>query len=155
MEDILASIRRIISEDDDQGRKPAEAPLQLTTPAQPDDIEVFDDEPPAPTPQLAPPPVVAAPVARAPIPQPAPAPTQGAYVDDDSFVSPQAVNATASAFTRLSGSLRIAEAPGQTVEGVVRELLRPMLKDWLEANLPAIVEARVEAELERISRMAR
>ena len=56
---------------------------------------------------------------------------------------------------RLAGTLRIADTPNQTVEGVVRELLKPMLKEWLDKNLPAIVEARVEAELERIARLAR
>ena len=73
----------------------------------------------------------------------------------DSIVSQPAVTAASAALTRLAGSLRIAEQPGQTVEGVVRELLKPMLKDWLDQNLPAIVESRVEAELERIARLAR
>ena len=30
-----------------------------------------------------------------------------------------------------------------TTEGVVREMLRPMLRDWLDANLPTMVEAMV------------
>jgi cell pole-organizing protein PopZ len=64
-------------------------------------------------------------------------------------------NASAAALARLAGTLKISEQPGQTVEGVVRELLKPMLKEWLDRNLPAIVEARVEAELERIARLAR
>lgn len=42
-----------------------------------------------------------------------------------------------------------------TIEGLVRELLRPMIKDWLDANLPSIVEEKVEAEVQRIARMAR
>jgi uncharacterized protein len=61
----------------------------------------------------------------------------------------------AGSLARLAGTLRISDAPGQTVEGVVRELLKPMLKEWLDRNLAAIVEARVEAELERIARMSR
>ncbi len=161
MEDILASIRRIISEDDDQARRPPEPVLELKqpapTPAQApapsaaaeEDILVFDEEPAPrePEPQ-------AQPVARVAVPAaPVAAVDESAF--DEAIVSPQAVNAAASAFTRLSGSLRIAEAPGQTIEGVVRELLRPMLKDWLEAHLPAIVEAKVEAEVERIVRMSR
>ena len=43
---------------------------------------------------------------------------------------------------------------GNTVEAMVREMLRPMLKDWLDANLPAIVEAQVRKEVERIARNA-
>ena len=42
-----------------------------------------------------------------------------------------------------------------TIEGLVRELLKPMIKDWLDSNLPGIVETKVEAEVQRIARMAR
>ena len=42
-----------------------------------------------------------------------------------------------------------------TIEGLVREMLKPMMKDWLDANLPKIVEEKVEAEVQRIARMAR
>ncbi len=42
-----------------------------------------------------------------------------------------------------------------TIEGLVRELLKPMIKDWLDAHLPGIVEEKVEAEVQRIARMAR
>jgi cell pole-organizing protein PopZ len=70
-------------------------------------------------------------------------------------LSPPTATATAGALARLAGTLRIADTPNQTVEGVVRELLKPMLKEWLDRNLQSIVEARVEAELERIARMVR
>lgn len=42
-----------------------------------------------------------------------------------------------------------------TIEGLVREMLKPMIKDWLDENLPGIVEEKVEAEVQRIARMAR
>ncbi len=41
---------------------------------------------------------------------------------------------------------------GRTLEDVVRELLRPLLKTWLDEHLPGIVQAKVEAEVERIAR---
>jgi hypothetical protein len=41
---------------------------------------------------------------------------------------------------------------GRTVEELVSELIRPMLKTWLDDNLPAIVERLVRAEIERLSR---
>ena len=41
-----------------------------------------------------------------------------------------------------------------TIEGLVREMMRPMLKEWLDENLPGIVEKHVEAEVQRIARMA-
>ncbi|MEH6743203.1 DUF2497 domain-containing protein [Hyphomonas sp.] len=42
-----------------------------------------------------------------------------------------------------------------TIEALVRELLKPMMKEWLDANLAKIVEEKVEAEVQRIARMAR
>jgi uncharacterized protein len=40
---------------------------------------------------------------------------------------------------------------GETsLEGLTRELLRPMLAEWLEANLPSMVESLVQAEIARI-----
>ena len=40
----------------------------------------------------------------------------------------------------------------QTLEGMVLELMRPMLKGWLDENLPPIVERIVQKEVERIAR---
>jgi cell pole-organizing protein PopZ len=142
MEEILASIRRIISEE--EHAPVAEPVLDLTKPQPPEDDIVFEavEPPPAPersAPEPAPPPPA----------QATPAPLEGA------ILSAPTTHAAAGALARLAGSLRIADTANQTVEGVVRELLKPMLKDWLDHNLPAIVEARVEAELERIARMAR
>jgi len=74
---------------------------------------------------------------------------------NDSIVSPPTIRHASGSLTRLAGALRIAESPNQTLEGVVREMLTPMLKEWLDQNLPAIVEAKVEAELERIARLVR
>jgi hypothetical protein len=39
-----------------------------------------------------------------------------------------------------------------TLDGMVREMLRPMLKAWLDDNLPNMVERLVRAEIERVSR---
>lgn len=160
MEEILASIRRIISEEE---QAPADAPvLDLTdhaaeeapvAAAAADDDIVFEAveqvvaaeaPPPAAAPAPAP-----TPRASAPIPETVTA------VTPDSILSPPSASAAAGALARLAGTLRVSDTPGQTVEGVVRELLKPMLKEWLDRNLPAIVEARVEAELERIARLAR
>ncbi|MFB0611904.1 DUF2497 domain-containing protein [Aurantiacibacter poecillastricola] len=41
---------------------------------------------------------------------------------------------------------------GETsLEGLVREMMRPMLAKWLDANLPDIVERLVKAEIARIA----
>lgn len=148
MEEILASIRRIISEEESAPAEQADV-LDLTQQAQEepatsqDDI-VFDEIPePAPAPEPAQPPAIVAEAPRAPEPAP------------ETILSQPTANAAAGSLTRLASTLRISDKPGQTVEGVVRELLKPMLKEWLDQNLAAIVEARVEAELERIARMSR
>jgi hypothetical protein len=134
MEEILASIRRIISEEEQ-----ASAEVELDAPAprsaQP---SVADD-------------IVLEAVEQVALPAPR---LQGPAAEP-AMLSPPTATATAGALARLAGTLRIADTQEQTIEGMVRELLKPMLKDWLDQNLQAIVEARVEAELERIARMAR
>jgi cell pole-organizing protein PopZ len=159
MEEILASIRRIISEED---QPPAAGEvLDLVQPAEEaaeaeDDIMVFDEPEPAPAPTPAPAMAAAPPPARAPEPAPAPrAPAPMPAMDDDNIVSEPAAHVTAGAFGRLAGSVRVADQPNQTLEGMIRQLVKPMLKEWLDSNLPAIVEAKVEAELDRISRLSR
>ena len=65
--------------------------------------------------------------------------------------------AASDAFTSLSQSVRVtgAEGPGRTLEELVVEMLRPMVKDWLDVNLPAIVEEKVEEEVQRVARRRR
>jgi uncharacterized protein len=156
MEEILASIRRIISEEEQAPT--AEPVLDLTLTDEPplegaDDDIVFEtvDQAAAEEAVAAAPTPAPTPTAESAMPSPAPAVTPSA----DTILSPPTTSAAAGALARLAGTLRISDTPGQTVEGVVRELLKPMLKEWLDKNLPAIVEARVEAELERIARLAR
>ena len=157
MEEILASIRRIISEEEQtpnaapvldltQTDEPAPAPVQHVAPPTPDDDIVFEAVEEAVVQEVAYVPEVAT----------APQPRQVvAEPPIDTILSKPTTTAAAGSLARLAGSLRIADTAGQTVEGVVRELLKPMLKEWLDQNLAAIVEARVEAELERIARMSR
>ncbi|MCL9997981.1 MAG: DUF2497 domain-containing protein [Erythrobacter sp.] len=45
---------------------------------------------------------------------------------------------------------QIVRSGETSLEGLTRELLRPMLAEWLEANLPAMVEGLVQAEIARI-----
>jgi uncharacterized protein len=47
---------------------------------------------------------------------------------------------------------QIVRSGETSLEGLTRELLRPMLKEWLDTNLPAIVEAKVAREIERITK---
>lgn len=45
---------------------------------------------------------------------------------------------------------QIVRSGETSLEGLTRELLRPMLAEWLEANLPAMVEKLVQDEIARI-----
>lgn len=43
------------------------------------------------------------------------------------------------------------ERSGMTLDGLVRQMLEPMLQRWLDTNLPEIVERVAQAEIKRIS----
>ena len=181
MEEILASIRRIISEDDTateeaeaEAPEPAPAPVVAAAPpaAKPAPVIEADDdgddeleltqrvETPKETvgdieayaPKNEPPPRAAAPEPR-PMPKPQPAPVRdtGGRDDAEGLVSTPSAFAAASAFGQLSAAIAMP-AQGRTLEDLVTELMKPLLRDWLDQNLAAIVEAKVADEVERIAR---
>jgi hypothetical protein len=160
MEEILASIRRIISEDDAPASEAEDTPahepepVAAAAPAAPaeDVLELTDrvDGEAETVGDIAAYPAEE-PRAAAPEPAPAPKPEPMAMPEEDRLVSDVSARAAASAFGQLSAA--VAMPPdGQTLDGVVRDLLRPLLKTWLDQNLPAIVEAKVSEEVERIAR---
>ncbi len=72
-------------------------------------------------------------------------------------ISTDAFAALAEALTRerrASDAAGLGEAD-RTIEQVVREELRPLLKEWLDQNLPSVVERLVKQELERMASRAR
>ncbi|MCJ2089070.1 DUF2497 domain-containing protein [Methylobacterium sp. E-005] len=170
MEEILASIRRIIA--DDQAAKPAEAlpepepddvldlaevaepvarPRAVVPEPEPLDFDAIDFD--APTVEPEPEPVMAAPA------PPPPAPPQPAVQaarprepepEADALVSPATDASVSGAFNLLAHTVLTQNA--RTLEDLVKEMLRPMLKSWLDDNLPAVVERLVRAEIERVSR---
>ena len=82
--------------------------------------------------------------------------------DDDEALEEALTNAGAAEAMRqsLSALAMLAEPcqrpqivrQGETsLEGLVRELLRPMLAQWLDTHLPEIVERQVKAEIARIA----
>lgn len=50
-----------------------------------------------------------------------------------------------------SAAPRIVRSGETSLEGLVREMLRPMMAQWLDAHLPEIVERLVKAEISRIA----
>jgi cell pole-organizing protein PopZ len=68
----------------------------------------------------------------------------------DRLLSSEASASVSGAFSRLSETVKPAQP--QTVEDLMKEMLRPMLKTWLDDNLPSMVERLVRAEIERVTR---
>jgi cell pole-organizing protein PopZ len=69
------------------------------------------------------------------------------------IVSPEAAIKTSAAFDQLAQTLVSGyEGEGNTLEAVVRGMLKPLMKEWLDANLPRIVEDMIQAEIRRLSR---
>ena len=46
---------------------------------------------------------------------------------------------------------QIVRSGETSLEGLAREMMRPMLKEWLDENLPELVEQLVAAEIARIA----
>jgi cell pole-organizing protein PopZ len=173
MEDILASIRRIIADDDSfAGRRRREEPTFAAEPAfapqaaypAPALEPIAASEPdPAPTAdihQLRPHLVAAEPAEEA---ADAEAELDQALVAADSteeeepadapLVSADAASSVASHFQALAASMIINDSG--LLQKYAQEMLRPMLKQWLDDNLPVIVERLVRAEIERVARGGR
>jgi len=90
--------------------------------------------------------------------EPVPAPVEDTPMMTSAAISgTTTADAVAGSLGKLLSKVEFGEEAGgnNTIEGVVREMLRPMLKEWLDANLPGIVEKQVEVEVSRIARMAR
>ena len=186
MEEILASIRRIISDDNEQGETNEMQPAVEEVVAEEEEAKALEEplpveETPAPTPEVDddddddevldltdmdaadPEPLFEeqayqAPVSASPAPTPEPVqpPTPAPVEEKESLVSnPQAVE-TMDEFARLGSKLYedVQELPigngAVTLEGLVRELVRPMLKEWLDQHLPITVERLVREEIERL-----
>lgn len=69
------------------------------------------------------------------------------------ILSEDATSASRQSLAALSALLvKSDDQPGEnTLEGLVREMLRPMMKDWLDQKLPELVERLVEKEIARIT----
>lgn len=173
MEDILASIRRILNEDEPaadalSGAAPRPAPeaappvnaapasgVPPAHPASPeaDDVLVLDasmmvEPPSSPNPESSPPRTDAPAGAASPAPERIAAATSP-------LVAPEAAAGVASSLGSLVRTLASERTTsvrrdGPTIEDLVREELRPLVKDWLDRHLPPLVERLVRAEIERV-----
>lgn len=128
MDEILSSIKRIIADDD--RLRPAARKAAKPAPADDDQDEILEL-------------------------------TETAG-DDDGVEEVLLDNGKAQSLRHSFSALQTLSEPGvapqivrsgeTSLEGLTRDLLRPMLKEWLDTNLPGIVEAMVEREITRITK---
>jgi cell pole-organizing protein PopZ len=132
MEEILASIKKVIAEDKEarigepRGLEAAQEPQEPIEAEEPEEEEeVLElNEPLAPPADLGPP-----------------------------LLDESAADASRSALEQLSTVAASDPAQPQTnpLEEMVREMLRPMLKQWLDEHLPQMVDDHVKREIARIT----
>lgn len=133
MEEILASIKRVIAEDHRaQPARPRRAappaseqaaiePAEIEAEAeQEDDVLELDD----------------------------PVSEHGSLLSSDAAA---ASRARLAALTSLRSRPEPMAGDLNPIEALVRDMLRPMLKEWLDENLPEIVESLVTREIARIT----
>lgn len=162
IEEILASIRQIIADDDEE---PAKAAAPAPAPAKSDVLdltEVVRDEPEEEI-------IVdlreheeEEEEVEEELPPPPPPPRKPAVVQEDpepasSILTDHAAHAALQGFARLAQRTpveRQSHLAGITLEDIVRDLMRPMLRDWLDQNLPPLIEKLVAKELQRLARQA-
>lgn len=185
MEEILASIRRIISEDNEETEAAAAPAPEVNgaaeKPAEPADdgaevLELSQEqvvEDPKPAPAEAPQPNgFDAQATVAPAPQPRTqfnaAPDKDTVLVDtkpeeavtteaveETLLSPEVVTAATAALGALSKDVVVSSGDGKSLEDIIREMMKPLLKEWLDDNLPPLVESIVEREVRQISRRVR
>jgi cell pole-organizing protein PopZ len=157
MEDVLASIRRIL--DEGKGAEAAEEAAEPAADGGEATEEVF---------LLAPEMMVEEPAPLPDPPEPAdmiieePAPMADMTEEDSPaestvpLLAPEAQTAASSSLGELVRALTERQTQiyrtGPTLEDLVREEMRPMLKSWLDTNLPPMVERLVRDEIERVVR---
>lgn len=178
MEEILASIRKIISEDDEGVEEPEAVEPEPATESEPEpepepeimpeveeDISLEEDEDvlelteaveeeaeedveiieePEADPVFEP---EAEPISVIAIDDVDPA------TEDEVLMSGEPSSFAMDQFGMLSDLLTSGyEGSGNTLEDLVREMLKPMLQGWLDKNLPPLVERMVAKEIARLSR---
>ena len=125
MEEILASIKKVIAEDKDaRTAEAAGLPVQDNEQDYEDDVLELNDELAPPQVDLGPP-----------------------------LLNESAAGVSRSAFEQLSTVAATVPVQPQAnpLEDMIREMLRPMLKQWLDDHLPRLVDEHVKREISRIT----
>jgi cell pole-organizing protein PopZ len=127
MEDILASIKKVIAEEKELRAPPPPAETEEEEPLTEDEAreDVLElDHPLAPAMDLGPP-----------------------------LVDEQAAGKSRLALEELQTVAATVPPPsaGNPLEEIIRGMLRPMLKQWLDEHLPQMVDEHVKREISRIT----
>ena len=127
MEDILASIKKVIAEEKELRTSvaPADDGEDDPLPEDPPNEDVLElDQPLAPPMDLGPP-----------------------------LVDEQAAGKSREALEQLQTVAATVPSPpaGNPLEEIIRGMLRPMLKQWLDEHLPQMVDEHVKREISRIT----
>jgi cell pole-organizing protein PopZ len=125
MEEILASIKKVIAEDKDaRTAEAAGLPVQDNEQDYEDEVLELNDELAPPQVDLGPP-----------------------------LLNESAAGVSRSAFEQLSTVAATVPVQPQAnpLEDMIREMLRPMLKQWLDDHLPRLVDEHVKREISRIT----
>ncbi len=129
MDEILSSIKRIIGDDD--RIRPAAKRVQKASPAEDEGaiLELTEAESDA-----------------------GPDENEEVLLDNNKAQSLRHSFSTLQTLSEPGAAPQIVRSGETSLEGLTRDLLRPMLKDWLDTNLPPIVEAMVDREITRITK---
>ncbi len=130
MEDILASIKRVIAEEKEI--RSSAPPPPSDGAGEDEDILELDETMEAPDASIA----------------------QESPVDlGPPLMEENAADASRQRLEALAGVAAAAPPPPTVnpLEEMLREMLRPILKQWLDDNLPAIVDEHVKREIHRIT----
>lgn len=174
VEEILSSIRTIISEDMKEGNAPSLTRAPTATPSKPfepvieltqmvkEDGSIINLKEPEPTP---------APQQSSPLQAPSPYENTASVYSkretprlNEELISTRAAEEFTKAFHSLENTIKnpspssdahaSAQAPanfGQmTLESIVHQMLQPLLKDWLDRHLPSLVKLLVSEQIEKI-----
>jgi len=172
MEDILTSIRRILSEEGGEETEGTQTDDVATSPLEPISTPEFPSPPETAIDMTEPEPEPGSP----PEPEPEPEPEREIALEDIEptpadpesdnvlvltpqmrapLVSDTAATASADVLNQLAKAIldRRDMAIGNrdvTLEGMVREMMRPLLKEWLDRNLPYLIERLVKKEIDQM-----
>ena len=134
MEEILASIKRVIAED---GKAAVAATAGQATPARGKRLRAASTV-----------------VAPAPVEDEDVLELDEPITEGPTLLSDNAAASTRERLASLSALRQRGEAQAAdtgALEAVVREMLKPMLKEWLDQHLPEIVEELVTREIARLT----